>query len=99
VPSAAVETEVSKMVEKYKIGRDARTGKFISVSQAENRKKTVVVETMSRSHARKKKRLFMDSELLTIMGGYDRTFWCAAAGLTPRPTSIHRTDCNRRAPE
>jgi len=43
------------MVEKYKIGRDAETGKFIPESQAKKRKKTAVVETMNRSTARKKK--------------------------------------------
>jgi len=43
------------MVKKYKIGRDAGTGKFIPVLQAKNRKKTAVVETMNRSSERKNK--------------------------------------------
>ena len=29
----------------YQVGRDAKTGRFISVKEAQRRKKTVVVET------------------------------------------------------
>ena len=32
----------------YKVGRDAETGQFISVKEAERRKKTAVVETIKR---------------------------------------------------
>jgi hypothetical protein len=31
----------------FKIGRDAKTGQFISVQEAEHRKNTAVVETIS----------------------------------------------------
>ncbi len=33
----------------YKIGRDARTGHFIPVKEANRRKSTTVVETMKRT--------------------------------------------------
>lgn len=33
----------------YKVGRDAKTGQFIPVKQAERRKSTTVVETIRRS--------------------------------------------------
>ncbi len=36
-----------KIVE-FKVGRDAGTGKFIPVEQAERRKKTAIVETIKR---------------------------------------------------
>lgn len=32
----------------YQIGRDAETGRFITVKEAQRRKKTAVVETMKR---------------------------------------------------
>jgi hypothetical protein len=32
----------------YKIGRDAETGRFMRVAEAQRRKKTAVVETMKR---------------------------------------------------
>jgi hypothetical protein len=32
----------------YKIGRDARTGQFISVKEAQRRRATAVVETIKR---------------------------------------------------
>ena len=32
----------------YKVGRDAKTGQFIPVKQAEKRKSTAVVETIRR---------------------------------------------------
>jgi len=32
----------------YKIGRDAKTGQFITVKEAQRRKNTTVVETMKR---------------------------------------------------
>jgi len=32
----------------YKVGRDAGTGRFIPVKEAERRKKTAVVETIKR---------------------------------------------------
>jgi hypothetical protein len=32
----------------YKIGRNAETGQFITVKEAQRRKKTAVVETMKR---------------------------------------------------
>ena len=32
----------------YKVGRDAETGQFIQVKEAERRKKTAVVETMKK---------------------------------------------------
>ena len=32
----------------YKIGRDAKTGKFIPIKEAKNRPKTTVVETIKR---------------------------------------------------
>ncbi len=43
------------MAKKRKIGRDAGTGKFIPVQEAERRKKTAVVETIP-TPRRKKKR-------------------------------------------
>jgi len=40
---------MSKKREKsYKVGRDAGTGRFIPVKEAERRKKTAVVETIKR---------------------------------------------------
>jgi hypothetical protein len=39
-----------------KIGRDASTGKFIPVKEAERRKKTAVVETIKTSKGSKKKK-------------------------------------------
>jgi len=35
---------------KFKIGRDAKTGKFIPVREAEKRKSTTVVETIKRKN-------------------------------------------------
>jgi len=32
----------------FQVGRDAKTGQFISVKEAQRRKKTAVVETMTR---------------------------------------------------
>ena len=37
-----------KQKKTYKVGRDAGTGKFIPVKEAERRKKTAVVETMKK---------------------------------------------------
>ncbi len=34
----------------FKVGRDASTGKFIPVKQAQRRKKTAVVETIRRKN-------------------------------------------------
>ena len=33
---------------KFKVGRDAETGEFITVEEAERRKRTAVVETIKR---------------------------------------------------
>ena len=33
----------------FQVGRDAKTGRFLSVKEAQRRKKTAVVETISRS--------------------------------------------------
>jgi len=38
---------MSKQVS-YKVGRDAKTGRFITVSQAKRRKKTAIVETIKK---------------------------------------------------
>jgi hypothetical protein len=37
-----------KKAKTYKVGRDARTGRFIPVKTAQKRKATAVVETMKR---------------------------------------------------
>ena len=37
---------MAKQKKTYKVGRDAGTGKFIPVKEAQRRKKTAVVETM-----------------------------------------------------
>jgi hypothetical protein len=39
---------MSKRKKTYKVGRDAGTGRFIPVSEAQRRKKTAVVETVKR---------------------------------------------------
>jgi len=39
---------MSKNVIKYKVGRDAETGEFISVKEAQRRHSTAVVETIKR---------------------------------------------------
>lgn len=39
----------------YKVGRDAKTGEFIPVKEARQRKSTAVVETMKKSSGNKKK--------------------------------------------
>ena len=39
---------MAKRAKTYKVGRDAITGQFITVKEAERRKKTAVVETMPR---------------------------------------------------
>ncbi len=39
----------------FKVGRDAGTGKFISVKTAQRRKSTAVVETIKRPKGRKKR--------------------------------------------
>lgn len=36
-----------------KVGRDARTGRFITVSEAKQRKKTAIVETIRRKRKTK----------------------------------------------
>lgn len=41
------ETTMAKTI-KYKVGRDAGTGQFIPVKEAERRKKEAVVETIKR---------------------------------------------------
>jgi len=37
----------------HKIGRDAKTGRFITVAEAQRRKKTAVVETISNTPKKK----------------------------------------------
>lgn len=39
---------MAKRKKTYKVGRDAGTGRFISVAEAQRRKKTAVVETVKR---------------------------------------------------
>lgn len=39
---------MSKKQKGFKVGRDARTGEFIPVKEAERREKTAVVETIKR---------------------------------------------------
>lgn len=39
---------MNKKAEDQKVGRDAETGKFIPVKEAERRKKTAVVETIKK---------------------------------------------------
>jgi hypothetical protein len=39
---------MAKQKKTYKVGRDAGTGKFIPVKEAQRRKKTTVVETMKK---------------------------------------------------
>jgi len=39
---------MAKQKKSYKVGRDASTGQFITVKEAERRKKTAVVETIKR---------------------------------------------------
>jgi hypothetical protein len=39
---------MAKLKKSYKVGRDAGTGRFITVSDAKKRKKTAVVETIKR---------------------------------------------------
>ena len=41
------------MAKTRKVGRDARTGKFIPVKEAQRRKSTAVVETMKNSKTKK----------------------------------------------
>jgi len=43
-----LETSMAKQKKTYKVGRDAGTGRFITVKSAERRKKTAVVETIKR---------------------------------------------------
>lgn len=38
-----------KITNTFKVGRDAGTGKFIPVKEAERRKKTAVVETIKKT--------------------------------------------------
>lgn len=45
---------MAKKRESRKIGRDAGTGKFIPVKEAERRKKTAVVETIKPPRRKKK---------------------------------------------
>jgi hypothetical protein len=40
--------EVDIMSKSYKRGRDAKTGKFIPVAEAERRKATAIVETVKK---------------------------------------------------
>jgi len=40
---------------KYKVGRDAKTGRFIPVKEAQRRKNTAVVETIKRKSKQNKK--------------------------------------------
>lgn len=48
--TAVSRKEVVDMTKKtYKVGRDAKTGKFIPVKVAQRRKATAVVETMKKS--------------------------------------------------
>lgn len=37
----------------FKVGRDAETGRFISIEEAERRKKTSVVETLKKKRKRR----------------------------------------------
>ena len=39
---------MAKKAKTYKVGRDAGTGRFITVKEAKRRKKTAVVETMKK---------------------------------------------------
>jgi hypothetical protein len=39
---------MAKRAKSYKVGRDAGTGRFVPVKEAERRKKTAVVETIKR---------------------------------------------------
>ena len=39
---------MAKRAKSYKVGRDAETGRYIPVKEAERRKKTAVVETVKR---------------------------------------------------
>lgn len=44
--------EASPIIVTYRIGRDAITGKFISVAEAERRPETTVIETIRRVRPR-----------------------------------------------
>ena len=48
-PERRRQTMSNKKVTHQRIGRDARTGRFIPVEEAEKRKSTTVVETIRRS--------------------------------------------------
>lgn len=43
---SAIDKEETGMTYTFKIGRDAETGRFISVVDAQNRKNTAIVETI-----------------------------------------------------
>ena len=45
----------TKAASTYKVGRDARTGRFIAVKKARKRKATAIVETMKKPTGKKKK--------------------------------------------
>lgn len=47
------ETGETSHVTTFKVGRDAKTGRFISCKEAERRKKTAVVETIKRPKKKK----------------------------------------------
>ena len=46
-------TGQTRHVTTFKVGRDAKTGKFISCKEAERRKATAVIETIKRSKKKK----------------------------------------------
>ena len=48
------EAKMPKKGESRKIGRDAGTGRFIPVKEAERRKKTAIVETIKPTRRKKK---------------------------------------------
>ena len=52
-------------MDKRKIGRDARTGKYITVAEARRRKNTAVVETIK--IPKKKEEIILDSALSYII--------------------------------
>ena len=43
----------TKSEDTYKVGRDAKTGRFITVKEAERRKATAIVETMKKVKKKK----------------------------------------------
>ena len=51
-----MEVTVSNKASTHKIGRDARTGQFIPVREAQKRPATTVVETMKHQPAKPSKR-------------------------------------------